>query len=195
MVSRCGSFSFFRVYNDVPRVFGNTRFYPFRAISDFLLLWLHKEILAAGSVYRVTFTWTPIPDTESAECEVCGKTIRKLAQFGQLASTYREAVMPKRPKRPRDLILRPATRPNPIRTKARTRRPSNLGRRGGLAHYRFSKKVDSHIHALALYFVWYNFCRIHKTLRVTPAMAAGVSDTVMDMADIVRLTDDYDRSK
>jgi hypothetical protein len=51
--------------------------------------------------------------------------------------------------------------------------------------------VDNHIHALALYFVWYNFCRIHKTLRMTPAMAAGVTDKLMDMADIVRLTDAY----
>jgi IS1 family transposase len=55
----------------------------------------------------------------------------------------------------------------------------------------FSKKVDNHIHALALYFVWYNFCRIHKALRVTPAMAAGLTGTTMDMADVVRLTDAY----
>ncbi len=53
----------------------------------------------------------------------------------------------------------------------------------------FSKKIDSHIHALSLYFVWYNFCRIHKTLRVTPAMAAGLSDTAHDMAWIVGLID------
>lgn len=53
----------------------------------------------------------------------------------------------------------------------------------------FSKKIDSHIHALSLYFVWYNFCRIHKSLRVTPAMAAGLSDTAHDMAWIVGLID------
>ncbi|MCP5432224.1 MAG: DDE-type integrase/transposase/recombinase [Alphaproteobacteria bacterium] len=53
----------------------------------------------------------------------------------------------------------------------------------------FSKKVANHCHALALYFVWYNFCRIHKTLRVTPAMQAGVSDTVRDMEWIVGLID------
>lgn len=53
----------------------------------------------------------------------------------------------------------------------------------------FSKKFENHCHALALYFVHYNFCRIHKTLRTTPAMAAGVSDRVMDMGDIVKLMD------
>lgn len=37
----------------------------------------------------------------------------------------------------------------------------------------FSKKLDYHIHALALYFAFYNFCRIHKSLKMTPAMAAG----------------------
>jgi len=48
----------------------------------------------------------------------------------------------------------------------------------------FSKKLDNHIHALALYFMFYNFCRIHKSLRVTPAMAAGVSDTVWTLENI-----------
>lgn len=54
----------------------------------------------------------------------------------------------------------------------------------------FSKKVDNHCHALALYFVWYNFCRQHKSLGgVSPAMAAGVSDTLRDMEWIVGLID------
>jgi IS1 family transposase len=54
----------------------------------------------------------------------------------------------------------------------------------------FSKKFDNHCHALALYFVYYNFCRIHKSLRVTPAMEAGISNTVRDMAWIVGLIDE-----
>jgi hypothetical protein len=53
----------------------------------------------------------------------------------------------------------------------------------------FSKKFENHCHALALYFVFYNFCRVHKTLGVTPAMASGLSDRVMKMADIVALID------
>jgi IS1 family transposase len=53
----------------------------------------------------------------------------------------------------------------------------------------FSKKLDNHIHALALYFAFYNFCRIHKTLRVTPAMAAGIAATVWTLEDIVAAID------
>lgn len=53
----------------------------------------------------------------------------------------------------------------------------------------FSKKIDNHIHALSLYFVFYNFCRIHKSLRVSPAMAAGLSDTLRDMEWVVGLID------
>jgi IS1 family transposase len=48
----------------------------------------------------------------------------------------------------------------------------------------FSKKFQNHVHALALYFCFYNFCRIHKTLKVTPAMAAGVTDTLWTLEDI-----------
>ena len=53
----------------------------------------------------------------------------------------------------------------------------------------FSKKLENHCHALALYFVFYNFARIHKSLRVTPAMAAGITDKLMSMEDIVALID------
>ncbi len=53
----------------------------------------------------------------------------------------------------------------------------------------FSKKLENHCHALALYFVYYNFVRIHKTLKITPAMAAGVSHTLWSMEDVVALID------
>ncbi|QQR88209.1 MAG: DDE-type integrase/transposase/recombinase [Flavobacteriales bacterium] len=51
----------------------------------------------------------------------------------------------------------------------------------------FSKKFENHCLALALHFVHYNFCRIHKTLRVTPAMEAGLTNDVMSIEDIVKL--------
>ena len=53
----------------------------------------------------------------------------------------------------------------------------------------FSKKIDNHVFMLALYFTHYNFCRIHKTLRVTPAMAAGVDSVVHDMDWVVGMID------
>ena len=53
----------------------------------------------------------------------------------------------------------------------------------------FSKKFENHAHMVAIYAVWYNWLRIHKTLRVTPAMAAGLSETVMDWSDIVEAMD------
>jgi len=53
----------------------------------------------------------------------------------------------------------------------------------------FSKKLENHCHALALYFMFYNFVRIHKTLKVTPAMAAKVTDRLWSMEDIVALID------
>jgi len=51
----------------------------------------------------------------------------------------------------------------------------------------FSKKLDNHIAALALYFTYYNFCRVHQTLRVTPAMEAGIADHVWDIDEITAL--------
>lgn len=51
----------------------------------------------------------------------------------------------------------------------------------------FSKKLENHICAISLHFVYYNFCRIHKTLRVTPAMEAGLTQDVMSIEDVVKL--------
>jgi len=51
----------------------------------------------------------------------------------------------------------------------------------------FSKKVENHAHAVALHYMYYNFCRVHQTLRVTPAMEAGVSDHVWSLEQLVAL--------
>ncbi len=53
----------------------------------------------------------------------------------------------------------------------------------------FSKKVENHAHAISLHFMYYNFVRIHKTLRVTPAMEAKVTDRLWSIEDIVGLID------
>jgi IS1 family transposase len=49
----------------------------------------------------------------------------------------------------------------------------------------FSKKWENHWAALCLYFAYYNFCRIHKTIRVTPAMEAGITDHVWELAELL----------
>jgi hypothetical protein len=51
----------------------------------------------------------------------------------------------------------------------------------------FSKKAENHCHAIALYFGYYNFARVHQTLRVTPAMEAGLADRVMTTEEICAL--------
>jgi hypothetical protein len=51
----------------------------------------------------------------------------------------------------------------------------------------FSKKVENHAHAIALHFMYYNFVRIHKSLRITPAMAAGITDRLWSIEDLGRL--------
>ncbi len=53
----------------------------------------------------------------------------------------------------------------------------------------FSKKVENHAAAVALHYMHYNFCRVHQTLRVTPAMEAGVTDHVWGLDEIVSLLD------
>jgi hypothetical protein len=51
----------------------------------------------------------------------------------------------------------------------------------------FSKKIENHIATLAIFYMHYNFVRIHQTLRVTPAMAAGVSDHLWELGELVAL--------
>ena len=69
---------------------------------------------------------------------------------------------------------------------------SNLTVRMGVRRFTrltnaFSKKAENHAHAVSLFFMFYNFCRIHKTLRVTPAMEAGLTDHVWIVEEIVAL--------
>ena len=69
---------------------------------------------------------------------------------------------------------------------------SNLTLRMGMRRFTrltnaFSKKVDNHRHMVALFFCFYNFCRVHSTLRVTPAMEAGLSDHVWNIEELCAL--------
>lgn len=53
----------------------------------------------------------------------------------------------------------------------------------------FSKKVEAHVNAISLHFAYYNFVKVHKTLRMSPAMAAGVTDHLWEMADLVAIVE------
>jgi IS1 family transposase len=55
----------------------------------------------------------------------------------------------------------------------------------------FSKKLENHAHMVALYALWYNFVRIHKTLRTSPAMVAGIERRLWSMEDVVALIDEH----
>ena len=58
----------------------------------------------------------------------------------------------------------------------------------------FSKKVANHAHAMALHFLYYNFVRVHKTLRTTPAMAAGITKRLWEMSDVVDVLEAWEAS-
>ena len=59
----------------------------------------------------------------------------------------------------------------------------------------FSKKVENHAHAVALHFMYYNFCKLHKAHRLTPAMAAGVTDRLWEVSDIVDVLHAWEREQ
>jgi IS1 family transposase len=71
---------------------------------------------------------------------------------------------------------------------------ANLSMRMGMRRFTrltnaFSKKIENHMHAISFYFMVYNFVKIHSTVRCSPAMAAGVTDTLWSIEDIVMMAD------
>src|ERR1035438_1325615 len=74
---------------------------------------------------------------------------------------------------------------------------SNLSMRMGMRRFTrltnaFSKKVENHAYAVAIYFMHDNFVRIHQTLKISPAMAAGVTDKLWKMSDMVKVLEDWE---
>jgi hypothetical protein len=73
----------------------------------------------------------------------------------------------------------------------------NLNMRMGMRRFTrltnaFSKKHENHVHAVAIYFMHYNFVRIHQTFKITPAMAAGVTSKLWEMSDMVKVLEDWE---
>ena len=82
--------------------------------------------------------------------------------------------------------------------KIQTPQKANLTMRMGMRRFTrltnaFSKKIENHAAAVALHMMHYNFVRIHQTLRITPGMAAGVTDRVWEVSDIVALLEAEER--
>jgi IS1 family transposase len=123
--------------------------------------------------------------------------------FAQLVKLYGEAPGSKQERRysPAECtgtIKTPITgNPDPKHISTSYVERQNLNMRMGMRRFTrltnaFSKKVDNHCHALAIYFVFYNFVRLHKSLKVTPAMAAGVTDKLWSIEDMVGLVERYE---
>ncbi|HEX5325045.1 MAG TPA: IS1 family transposase, partial [Acetobacteraceae bacterium] len=76
----------------------------------------------------------------------------------------------------------------------------NLSMRMGMRRFTrltngFSKKAENHALAVAIYFMHYNFVRIHQTLRCTPAMAAGVTTKLWELADMVKVLEEWENNQ
>lgn len=87
-------------------------------------------------------------------------------------------------------------RPDPEHISTSFVERQNLNLRMGLRRFTrltnaFSKKFENHCHMVAIYHAYYNFCRVHQTLRVTPAMEAGLTDHVWAIAELVDLLQDH----
>jgi hypothetical protein len=92
----------------------------------------------------------------------------------------------------RTAVLSGAPNPRHISTSYVERQ--NLNLRMGVRRFTrqtnaFSKKFENHCHMVAIYFAYYNFCRVHQSLRVTPAMEAGLTDHVWTLEELVNLAD------
>jgi hypothetical protein len=88
----------------------------------------------------------------------------------------------------------PAGSPDPKYISTSLVERSSLSMRMGMRRFTrltngFSKKLENHGHAVGLYFMHYNFCRVHKSLRVMPAMEAGLTDHVLTLEELIGLLD------
>ena len=88
-------------------------------------------------------------------------------------------------------------RPDPAHISTSYAERQNLSMRMGMRRFTrltnaFSKKAENHALAVAIYFMLYNFVRIHQTLRCTPAMAAGVTAKLWELPDLVKVLEDWE---
>lgn len=161
---------------------------------DPISAWWFTRDLASRLATRVQLT----TDGLTAYLTAVEEAFESEIDFAQLVKVYgspREGAVRYSPARflhARREVIRGNPEPKHISTSYVERQ--NLSMRMGMRRFTrltnaFSKKVENHAHAVALYFVHYNFARIHGTLKTTPAMAAGLSDHVWSLEEIVGLLD------
>ena len=118
--------------------------------------------------------------------------------YAQLVKMYGEAPEPPGRYSPAQCTgarkMRVEGRPDPAHVSTSYSERENLTKRMSMRRFTrltnaFSKKAEAHYHMVCLYTVWYNYVRLHKTLRCSPAMAAGLSQTLWSMDEIVKLID------
>ena len=121
-------------------------------------------------------------------------TLDDRVDFAQLIKVYRATPEGERRYSPAEVISTETVvgigQPNPERICTSHVERQNLSMRMGMRRFTrltngFSKKFENHCAAIMLWFAFYNFCRIHQTLRITPAMAAGITDHVWDLKEII----------
>ena len=122
-------------------------------------------------------------------------TLSDRVDFAQLIKVYRASVAGEARYSPAEVVSTEVVPvigdPNPSRICTSHVERQNLTMRMQIRRFTrltngFSKKFENHWAALALYFAYYNFCRIHSTIRVTPAMEAKIADHVWDLAELLK---------
>lgn len=123
-----------------------------------------------------------------------GTTLGDRVDFAQLIKVYRAASDGERRYSPAEVASTEAVpvfgRPDPERICTSIVERSNLSLRMGIRRFTrltnaFSKKWENHWAAIAVWFTFYNFCRVHKSLRVTPAMEAGIADHIWSVRELL----------
>lgn len=118
----------------------------------------------------------------------------RITGFAQLIKVYRSSQEGEARYSPAEVasveVVPVAGNPDPERVCTSIVERSNLSLRMGIRRFTrltnaFSKKWEHHCAAVMLWYAYYNFCRIHKSLRVTPAIEAGIADHVWDLAELL----------
>lgn len=148
--------------------------------------------LASRLANRVQIT----SDGHRAYLEAMDAAFGDEVDYSMLVKIYGQAVEGQKRYSPAQFIKATKTcctgNPDPKHVSTSYVERQNLSMRMGIRRFTrltngFSKNVENHAHAMAIYFMHYNFVRIHQTLRVTPAMAAGVTKTLWSLEDMAKM--------